>query len=114
QPYLSAIGVGLPIVARRRRFAPRFQPPLRHSPRKGEHVRSAAVCCVVRVAAVGALPPAARAQGPAAPKVTGYVQTRFEAIADSVLFKLRRARLGVQGGLTPWASYKLQGELRSG
>ena len=77
-------------------------------------MRSAAVCCVLSVAAVGALAPAAWAQGPTAPKVAGYVQTRFEAIADSALFKVRRARLGVQGGLTPWASYKLQAELRSG
>jgi len=77
-------------------------------------VRSTSLRCVLSVAAAGALPLAARAQGPTAPKVTGYVQTRFEAIADSALFKVRRARLGVQGGLTPWASYKLQAELRSG
>jgi len=72
------------------------------------------VCRVLSVAAVGALPLAARAQGPAAPKVTGYVQTRLEAIGDSGVFKLRRVRLGAQGGFTPWASYKVQAELRSG
>ena len=49
-----------------------------------------------------------------APKVTGYVQTRFESNGDSALFKLRRLRVGVQGGLTPWATYKAQLELRSG
>jgi hypothetical protein len=57
---------------------------------------------------------AAQAPGAAAPKVTGYVQTRFESIGDSALFKLRRVRVGVQGGLTPWATYKAQVELRSG
>lgn len=52
--------------------------------------------------------------GAAPPKVTGYIQTRFESYDDSALFKLRRVRVGVQGGLTPWATYKAQVELRSG
>lgn len=82
-------------------------------------MRSTTLCCVVSVAAAGALPPTARAQLPAppappAPKVTGYVQTRFESIGDSALFKIRRLRLGAQGGLTSWATYKAQVELRSG
>ncbi|HYT81828.1 MAG TPA: porin [Gemmatimonadales bacterium] len=59
-------------------------------------------------------PLAAQTPGVSPPKVTGYVQTRFEAIGDSALFKLRRVRVGVQGGLRPWASYKAQVELRSG
>jgi phosphate-selective porin len=46
--------------------------------------------------------------------VTGYIQPRFEAMADSALFKLRRARLGVQGALNAGASYKAQVEVRSG
>jgi Phosphate-selective porin O and P len=61
-----------------------------------------------------AAPLAAQTPGGSAPKVTGYIQTRFEAIGDSALFKLRRVRVGVQGGLKPWASYKAQVELRSG
>ena len=48
------------------------------------------------------------------PKLTGYVQARFQAIGDSAVFFLRRVRVGVQGNLAPWASYKVQGELRSG
>ena len=60
-----------------------------------------------------AIPLVAQAPGTAAPKVTGYIQTRFESIGDSALFKLRRLRVGVQGGLTPWATYKAQVELRS-
>src|SRR6266480_2501846 len=48
------------------------------------------------------------------PKLSGYVQARFQAIGDSAVFSLRRARLGAQGNLTSWASYKVQAELRSG
>ena len=59
-----------------------------------------------------------RAQTPApvstTPKLTGYVQARFQSIGDSAVFLLRRVRFGAQGSLTPWASYKVQGELRSG
>ncbi|HEV8305096.1 MAG TPA: hypothetical protein VGQ25_09065 [Gemmatimonadales bacterium] len=35
-------------------------------------------------------PLAAQTPGAGPPKVTGYIQTRFEAIGDSALFKLRR------------------------
>src|SRR2546426_424192 len=48
------------------------------------------------------------------PKLSGYVQARFQSIGDSAVFSLRRARLGAQGNLTSWASYKVQAELRSG
>src|SRR5881409_4112682 len=48
------------------------------------------------------------------PKLTGYIQARFQAIGDSAVFSLRRVRIGAQGNLTPWASYKVQAELRSG
>lgn len=48
------------------------------------------------------------------PKLSGYVQARLQSIGDSAVFSLRRVRLGVQGNLTPWASYKVQAELRSG
>jgi phosphate-selective porin O/P len=72
---------------------------------------------VVLVALLGAALPAvtrAQATAPTTPKITGYVQGRFQAIGDSAVFLLRRVRLGVQGNITPWASYKVQGELRSG
>ena len=62
--------------------------------------------------------PRLSAQSPApvstTPKLTGYVQGRFQSIGDSAVFFLRRVRVGAQGNLTPWASYKLQAELRSG
>jgi phosphate-selective porin OprO and OprP len=48
------------------------------------------------------------------PRLAGYVQARFQSIGDSALFLLRRARIGAQGTLTPWASVKVQAELRSG
>jgi hypothetical protein len=48
------------------------------------------------------------------PKLSGYVQARFQSIGDSAVFSLRRVRLGAQGNLTSWASYKVQAELRSG
>jgi len=67
---------------------------------------------------VGALAAPAPAQSPApvstTPKLTGYVQARFQSIGDSAVFFLRRVRFGAQGNINPWASYKVQGELRSG
>ena len=56
----------------------------------------------------------AQAAPPAGPQVSGYVQPRFTASGDSAVFLLRRARLGARGSLTPWASYKVQVELRTG
>ncbi len=47
------------------------------------------------------------------PKVTGYLQPRFESVGDSALFFLRRVRLAAQGDVTPWASYRAQVELRN-
>src|SRR5947209_17197323 len=59
---------------------------------------------------------AAQTPGPSSttPRLSGYVQARFQSIGDSAVFFLRRVRLGAQGNLTPWASYRVQGELRSG
>src|SRR5437773_12529950 len=70
------------------------------------------------LALAGALATPALAQSPApvttSPVLTGYVQARFQSIGDSAVFFLRRVRLGAQGNLAPWASYRVQGELRSG
>ena len=68
-------------------------------------------CAVAGVVPVGAQSPGA----PAAPgpKVGGYLQARFEDVRDSALFFLNRARLGVEGAAAPWATYKLQVELRN-
>lgn len=46
-------------------------------------------------------------------KVTGYLQPRFQAIGDSAVFFLRRARIAVEGNITPWASYRAQIEMRT-
>src|SRR5256885_10940380 len=35
-------------------------------------------------------------------------------MGDSAVFSVRRVRLGAQGNLRSWASYKVQAELRSG
>jgi len=66
------------------------------------------VCSAPRLSAQSPAPVSTTA------KLTGYVQARFQSIGDSAVFFLRRVRFGAQGNLTPWASYKLQGELRSG
>jgi Phosphate-selective porin O and P len=52
-------------------------------------------------------------QGQGRVEVFGYVQPRFEVTGDSGVFLLRRARLGVQGSITPWASYRIQADFRS-
>src|SRR5436190_8365706 len=53
------------------------------------------------LALAGALATPALAQSPApvttTPRLTGYVQARFQSIGDSAVFFLRRVRLGAQG-----------------
>jgi phosphate-selective porin OprO and OprP len=46
-------------------------------------------------------------------RVAGYVQPRFESVGDSAVFFVRRARVGVQGDITPWARFRAQVELRN-
>jgi phosphate-selective porin O/P len=46
-------------------------------------------------------------------RVTGYIQPRFESVGDSALFFMRRARVAVQGDVTPWARFRAQVELRN-
>src|SRR5438093_9598178 len=72
-----------------------------------------AIAVLTFSAALGA-PAQTPASFPTSPKLTGYVQARFQSIGDSAVFFLRRVRIGAQGNLTPWASYRVQGELRSG
>jgi len=47
------------------------------------------------------------------PKLTGYLQPRFQAVGDSATFFLRRARFAVEGNITAWASYRAQVEMRT-
>src|SRR5947209_16804590 len=59
------------------------------------------------------LPPLA-AQSPQTPiRIFGYVQPRFQSIGDSAGFLLRRARLGVEGNITPWARFRIQADFRT-
>jgi len=69
------------------------------------------------VALVAIGPAAVFAQGSAnvssTPKLTGYLQPRFQAVGDSATFFLRRARFAVEGNITAWASYRAQVEMRT-
>ena len=47
------------------------------------------------------------------PRVSGYMQPRFQAIGDSATFLVRRARFALDGHVTPWANYRVQVELRT-
>ncbi len=54
------------------------------------------------------------AQAPQSPiRVSGYVQPRFQAIGDSAGFLLRRARVAVEGNITPWARARIQVDFRT-
>jgi phosphate-selective porin OprO/OprP len=72
----------------------------------------------VSLALLGAVTPMrVRAQTPGAvstaPRLTGYLQPRFQSLGDSAAFFLRRARFAVEGSITPWASYRAQVEMRT-
>jgi phosphate-selective porin OprO and OprP len=71
----------------------------------------------VYVALVAITPAVARAQGTAAvsttPRLTGYLQPRFQTLEDSASFFLRRARFAVEGAITSWAAYRAQVEMRT-
>jgi phosphate-selective porin len=56
----------------------------------------------------------AQGQGGGGPTLTGYLQPRFESLGESAVFYLRRARFGVQGNPTRWASYRVQVDARVG
>jgi len=69
---------------------------------------------IVVLAAIA--PTVARAQGTTVsttPRLTGYLQPRFQAVGDSASFFLRRARFAVEGNITPWTSYRAQVEMRA-
>jgi phosphate-selective porin OprO and OprP len=62
-------------------------------------------------------PTVSRAQGTPSvsttPRLTGYLQPRFQTSGDTASFFLRRARFAVEGNITPWASYRAQVEMRT-
>src|SRR5207302_6160933 len=45
--------------------------------------------------------------------LSGYLQPRLQAIGDSAGFLLRRARIAVEGNITPWARARIQVEFRT-
>jgi hypothetical protein len=71
---------------------------------------------VVSIALI-ALAPTARAQSASSvsttPRLTGYLQPRFQAVGDSAAFQLRRARFAIEGNINAWASYRAQVEMRT-
>lgn len=48
-----------------------------------------------------------------APKLTGYLQPRFQTAGDSATFVLRRARFAIEGAINAWATYRAQVEMRT-
>lgn len=47
------------------------------------------------------------------PRITGYLQPRFQTVGDSASFLLRRARFAIEGAINAWASYRAQVEMRT-
>src|SRR5207247_4068119 len=47
------------------------------------------------------------------PKLTGYLQPRFQIAGDSATFFLRRARFAIEGAINAWATYRAQVEMRT-
>ena len=78
-------------------------------------MRSRRIACVLVL--TGVLGVSARSQTPGStsptPKLTGYLQPRFQTLGDSASYFLRRARFAIEGSITPWASYRAQVEMRT-
>lgn len=72
------------------------------------------VSAALLVSAFSSFPLAAQGQGGGAPTLTGYLQPRFESIGESAVFYLRRARFGMQGNPTRWATFRVQVDARVG
>ncbi len=75
--------------------------------RSGPVVAALTLCTALR------LPAQASQSFSTTPKLTGYLQPRFETLGDTASFLLRRARFAVEGNITPWAAYRAQVELRT-
>jgi hypothetical protein len=76
-------------------------------------VRSAPVVAVLTFCTALRLPAQAPAPFSTTPRITGYLQPRFQTLGDTASFLLRRARFAVEGNITPWASYRAQVEMRT-
>ena len=64
-------------------------------------------------AAVLTVQPSSRLAAQAPIRLFGYVQPRFQSSGDSAGFLLRRARLGVDAAITPWARFRIQADFRT-
>jgi len=76
-------------------------------------VRSGPVVAALTLCTALRLPAQAPQSFSTTPKLTGYLQPRFQTLGDTASFFLRRARFAVEGSITPWASYRAQVELRT-
>ena len=81
----------------------------------GPSVRAVSVLPIVTILSCLAISLGAQARDSSStsPKVTGYLQPRFQSLGDSASFFLRRARFALEGSITPWASFRAQVELRT-
>src|SRR5713226_3397762 len=75
-------------------------------------IREVPLCALVAAAQTPA-PAPAPAPVSTTPRLHGYLQPRFQTLGDSASFFLRRARITVEGDVTPWAAYRVQIELRT-
>ena len=75
-------------------------------------LRSVAAVLAFRLVAIPAWGQTPGSPAPT-PKLTGYLQPRFQTLGDTASYFLRRARFAVEGSITPWASYRAQVELRT-
>src|SRR5216117_3575783 len=80
--------------------------------RQGRHEAAVLALAAVLPAALAA-PAVSAAQEQPTLRTTGYLQPRFQAVGDTAVFFLRRARFAVEGNLTPWAFYRAQVEMRT-
>lgn len=74
-------------------------------------MRSVPLIAVLTVCVALRVPAQAPPPFSTTPKITGYLQPRFQTLGDSASFLLRRVRLAAEGNITPWASYRAQIEM---
>ena len=77
--------------------------------RSGPVVAVLTLCTALRLPAQAPAPQSSSTT----PKLTGYLQPRFQTLGDTASFFLRRARFTVEGNITPWAAYRAQVEMRT-
>ena len=76
-------------------------------------MRSGPVVVAITLCAAVRLPAQVPSPVSTTPRLTGYLQPRFQTLGDTASFLLRRARFAVEGTITSWASYRAQVEMRT-